>query len=336
MATETQTAPELTVLHRVASIPVISDSLSAVHSSLSSNQYTRSPYSSAQALSTSALRYTEPLAQRFAPLIVTADSYGNKAVDFVASRYPYPFTTPTNDIVNDIKERSAHAQGVATKTIDERVRSPAYAAAEGIDQRFAPLVDYFAAAVSKLHGAAGQNGTTQEPASPGADAKYQYQRAFALGQDLKDTVYVYSSEQVKQLQAQNALVQRATATAQSISQLASSSVTATQTRAAQLSDTMVQELRHIQASTAQLPAHLQASFKPVQEGISGTVTDLTAVLNSDAPRGEKLEKLKATVTARVQPVLNAAATRVQELLATVTTRAEATKENVANGSSAEH
>ena len=58
----------------------------------------------------------------------------NKGLDTVESRFPYPFQTPTEDILKDIKANSDHAKGVATKTIDERVRAPAYNIAQGIDQ----------------------------------------------------------------------------------------------------------------------------------------------------------------------------------------------------------
>ena len=64
MATETQSAPatpELTALNRVASIPLVNDTFSAVHTSLISHRLTRSPYSTAQALSLSALRASEPI-----------------------------------------------------------------------------------------------------------------------------------------------------------------------------------------------------------------------------------------------------------------------------------
>lgn len=141
MATETQTqpetqtpAPELTILTRVASIPLVADSLGAVHSTLSTNPYTRSPYATAQGLAGAALGYTEPLQKTIAPLLVRADGLANKGLDAVESRYPYPFKTTTEDIVKDLRGRSDQARDIATKTIDERVRTPAVNVATGIDQ----------------------------------------------------------------------------------------------------------------------------------------------------------------------------------------------------------
>jgi hypothetical protein len=134
---ETQTtpaAPELTILHRVASIPLIADSLSTVHQTLSTNPYTRSPYATAQGLSKFALGYTEPLQKTFAPLLVRVDGLANKGLDVAESQYPYPFKTPTEDIVKDIKGRSDQARDLANKTIDEKVKTPALNVAQGIDQ----------------------------------------------------------------------------------------------------------------------------------------------------------------------------------------------------------
>ena len=140
MATATQTAPappsapQLTVLHRVASIPLVSDSLAAVHATLAGNAYTRRPYNTAYALSTAVVRASEPVQARLAPVLVRADGFANKAVDAVESRYPYPFHAPTEEIYGTLRQHSEHAYDVANKTIDDRVRTPAYGLAQGIDQ----------------------------------------------------------------------------------------------------------------------------------------------------------------------------------------------------------
>lgn len=140
MATATQTAPQtpsapqITVLHRVASIPLVSDSLAAVHATLSGNTYLKHPYTTAYALSSAMMRASEPVQARLAPVIVRADGFANKAVDAVESRYPYPFHAPTEEIYGTLRQHSEHAYGVANKTIDNRVRTPAYGFAHGIDQ----------------------------------------------------------------------------------------------------------------------------------------------------------------------------------------------------------
>jgi len=142
MATETQpapAAPELTIFNRVASIPLVNDTFSAVHTSLISHRLTRSPYSTAQAISLSALRASEPITAKLAPIIVRCDGFANKGLDAVESRYPYPFTAHGEEIIKAFKERSGYARDAANKAIDERVRTPAYSAVQGIDQVRTPL-----------------------------------------------------------------------------------------------------------------------------------------------------------------------------------------------------
>ena len=130
--------PELTVLSRVASIPLVATSLGTIHNTLSSNPYTRYPYATAQGFSKAALGYAEPLQKTIAPLIVRADGLANKGLDVVESRYPYPFKTPTEDIFKDLKGRSDQARDIANKTIDARVKTPAFTVAQGIDQVWFP------------------------------------------------------------------------------------------------------------------------------------------------------------------------------------------------------
>jgi hypothetical protein len=138
MSTETMTAhttaPEYTSLHRVASIPLVSSSLSTIHSTLSSNAYTKSPYSAATGIAYSAWGYTEPLQARLAPLTTRADDFANAGLDVVESRYPYPFKAKPEEITTYVRERRESAMSVANKTIDEKVKSPAYGVAQGIDQ----------------------------------------------------------------------------------------------------------------------------------------------------------------------------------------------------------
>jgi hypothetical protein len=140
-------APEITVLSRVASIPMISSSLATLNDTLIANAFTRSPYSTAKGLSSTAYNLTEPIQIRLAPLIVRCDDYANKAVDVVESRYPYPFQAKPEEVVRLVRERSESAGKyvrerresvvlVANETIDKRVKLPAVNVAQGIDQVF--------------------------------------------------------------------------------------------------------------------------------------------------------------------------------------------------------
>jgi hypothetical protein len=143
MATQTQSAspPEITILNRVYSIPLIGSSIDTINSTLASNSYTSTPYSTAKELSASAYKFSEPFQVRLAPLIVRADGIANKAVDVVESRYPYPFKAKPEEVVNYVRERRESSEKYvrerrdsAYKTIDDNVKSPAFTYAQAIDQ----------------------------------------------------------------------------------------------------------------------------------------------------------------------------------------------------------
>ncbi|KAI1785951.1 hypothetical protein LXA43DRAFT_1035541 [Ganoderma leucocontextum] len=325
MSTETQqatAAPELTILYRVGSIPLVADSISVVNTTLLNNAYTRSPYTTATEISKRAFSYTEPVQQRLAPIIIRADGLANKGFDLVQQRFPYPFQTPTDVIIKDFKTHSDAAVDVATKTIDERVRTPAYNIAQGIDQKFAPIVDIFAVVVNKVQ----PNGTPEKPAEVPKDAKFQYQRAYYLSKELSDQLRTYSTEQINLITAQRVIVQSASATAQSVTQLASSSYDAAQVRVHSLSDTMLSELRELRTSILGLPAALQSAFQDVSTNLASTINDLSAILTSSDPLPEKVTKVRDTVTDRVQPILDTANARAQEILAALKARVSENKE----------
>ena len=100
-------------------------------------------------------------------------------------------------------------------------------------------------------------------------------------------------------------------------------------------------LMYAQAATAALPANLQASFKPVQEKISGAISDLSSVIKSDLPVNEKVTKVRETVQDHVTPGLEAAAAKLQDAIRSLTARGDAAKEGVAtpsaeNGDNSSH
>ncbi|EKM58168.1 uncharacterized protein PHACADRAFT_252264 [Phanerochaete carnosa HHB-10118-sp] len=329
--TETQTqstAPEHTLLHRVASIPLVADSLESIHHTLSTNPYTRSPYATAQGLSKAAFGYTEPIQKTFAPLLVRAEGLANKGLDVVESRYPYPFKTPTGDIVKDLKGRSDQARDLANKTIDEKVKTPALTVVQGIDQRFAPVLDYFQDAVKKIYSSTG----TSESASPTEPPKYQYQRALALSKDLSDQLVKLSAEQINQIKTQNVLVKHATEAAQQVTTVASSSYGAAQEKVHAVSDAMLQELRKVQQSTATLPTQLQSSFNDISVHLTTTISDISSILTSSDPLNEKVHKIRDHVQERVNPLLEATQARAQEILDSLRGKAAENTDAATNGS----
>ncbi|KAF9000222.1 hypothetical protein BDQ17DRAFT_1245663 [Cyathus striatus] len=326
--------PEFTVLSRVASIPMISSSLETINGALSSNAYTRNPYSTAKELSSTAYKYTEPLQVRLAPLIVRADGYANAAVDAVESRYPYPFKVKPEDVVSLVQESKESASNYvhervneANKAIDEKVKAPAYNVVQGIDHRFAPIVDYFEVAIARLNSGNGTTTPEAGPSSPTTDTKYQYQRAIALTRTLRSNLYGYSTDQLKELHAHSVLLQRATETANSITQLATTSLNTAQSRIHALSDTMLLELQKLQTSTAQLsaslqhsaqaqvPAQLQQTYAELSTGLTGTVGELRSIISADLSLQEKVGKVRHEVVERVTPLLDGVKKSVSDVLA---------------------
>lgn len=218
-------------------------------------------------------------------------------------------------------------------------------------QRLAPLVNLFEAAVNKVHRTEG----SPNPSSPSDAPKFQYQRAFALSKDLSDQLYSYSAEQVNQIKAQSVLVQKASDAAHKVSEVASTSYGAAQDRVHVLSDTMMQELqkvqvrisicsrfshsevRYSQTSTSHLPEAIQTSFHDISARLSSTIQDLTAILNDpQASVGEKVHRVRDTVTQRVQPILEASAARIQVMMSSLTKKASEQTDDAPNGTTNGH
>jgi hypothetical protein len=298
--------PKITVLSRVVSIPLIASSLEQINAVLEKNMLTRSPYHAAQAITSTAYNYSQPIQIRLAPLIDRADDIANKTLDAVESRYPYPFQAQPEEVVSYMRE-------TAGKTF-ENVKSPAVDVAEGIDKKFAPVVDYF----ERVAGNMSNESSDSSLSSPSSDSQYQYQRAINVSKHLKDNFYVYSSEHLKQVQQQYVLVQRATDTANSISALASNTLNDAQSVATNL----LSEMQKIHQSTTQLPRTLQDTYPDV----SKTVVDLRNIItNSSLPLPEKINRVGREVKERVSPLLEKLTQRIGEIISVLGSKAEEAK-----------
>ena len=137
---------------------------------------------------------------------------------------------------------------------------------------------------------------------------------------------------------------RASVTAHKIMETASSTYSVAQSKIHELSDTMLAELKKIQASTYQLPYQVQSSLRDVSEGLTTSIHELSGIVSSDAPLNERAGKVKDTVQQKVQPLLDAATCRVQEILKVISSRGQEAKEtagekvqeNAQNGSANGH
>ncbi|THU93625.1 hypothetical protein K435DRAFT_669857 [Dendrothele bispora CBS 962.96] len=355
---DSSSPPELTVISRFASIPLIATSLDVVNETLSNNAYTRAPYSTAKGLSLSAYKITEPVQIQLAPILVRADGYANKAVDMVESRYPSAFTVTPDDLLSYVRETQRsysdyvrERRASASKVIDEKVRTPAIHVAEGIDQRFAPIVDRLQIAVSRI--SSNTSSPAGSPSSENTSGRYQYQRVFALSKDLQDSLWIISNEQLKQLQSHSVLVQRASDTAQSISAITTSSITSAQASIHALSDNMLNELKHLQSQvvdisislqnsasatirdpSSQIPPQIQQKYTELSSSLHATATDLHKILvTKDMPLQEKVSRVGTQVRESVDPLLESLKQNLSDLLARGKTTAEqsAPKVNGVNG-----
>ena len=139
MATATQSqphaqAPDITVLTRVASIPLVASSLDQIHSALLSNVLTRSPYHAAQVITQTAYNFSQPLQIRLAPLLIRADGYANKGLDVIEEKYPYPFKVKPEEVAEYVREQRDSVVSTANERFDKNVKTPAVGVAEGIDK----------------------------------------------------------------------------------------------------------------------------------------------------------------------------------------------------------
>lgn len=141
----TQTAPGYTFPTRVLSIPLVAHSIDSLHSTLSSSPYTQRIYTTSTSLAHSAYDtaarvsapvYSHPRAQAYLAL---ADDYAVKGLDAVEAKIPYPFQSSPETVYNDIKRAPEQAKEVATKTIDEKIKAPAYNLAATADQVSIPF-----------------------------------------------------------------------------------------------------------------------------------------------------------------------------------------------------
>ncbi|KAJ7504176.1 hypothetical protein B0H11DRAFT_1709704 [Mycena galericulata] len=283
-------APQITILNRVASIPLIAYAVQQLSTTLSTNPYTSSPYSTAKGLSASAYKYSEPFQVRLGPYIKRADGYANQAVDVVENIYPYPFKVQPEEVATFVRQRRDSAVSFveerrlnANKAIDQNVRTPAITAVYRIDQSFTPLVDYLeSTAVTRLH-------TNSAP----ADTQHQYQRVYVLSQNVAVQLYDYSNQTV--------IVQRASQTADSITALASSA----NSRVHALSDSLLAELQRLQASLAATGASVQHSTTAAGHELADAIVALSGILTArDLPINDKVVRARAEVENRVRPMLD--------------------------------
>lgn len=331
MATDTQPAQSLTFPSRVLGIPLVSHGLDTLHSTLSSSPYTKGVYQTGSGLAQSAydtatrVTVASPVYPRLQPVITAADGYANKGLDTIQSRFPYPFETAPEKVYSDLKKAPEDAKSVAIKTIDERITTPAYGLAKGVDSRLAPLVDLLESILTKLHASPPHSPSpSTSAASETIGDKAQVTRAKELVFGATDHIIELTTEQAKALREQNVYIHRAAEQAASINahlsahyQNAQAGVSVykgkgvelgkeAQAKVYALSQSMVAELEKVQNTTASLPAQIQTTFKPLTEEIGATLTEMKTVLTSQEEGlgvGEKAGKIGHVIKERIGPIV---------------------------------
>lgn len=113
---------------------MVAASLNTINDKLVTNPLTRSPYSTAKGVSYSAYNYVAPsLQEKFAPLIVRADGYANKAVDALENQVPMIKAEP-KEVMRLVREGSENAGKYVRENAMEKVKSPVVHVAQGVDQ----------------------------------------------------------------------------------------------------------------------------------------------------------------------------------------------------------
>ncbi|KAG8853245.1 hypothetical protein FRB96_008329 [Tulasnella sp. 330] len=304
MAEVQQTPPEIKSLDRVTSIPLIHDGIAAVQATLQT--YTPTAYAYGAALTNTAYNLSSPLHPTLAPLLAGADGYALAGLDAAEKNFPTPFTIKTEEVVEGVRKRKDDAISSVTR--------PVYGLANGVDSSLTPIVDRLEEAIHKL----GPSSSQTEPDSSAAPLEAvngtQVGRLYNLSVDLRGKVYNISTEQLKQLQSQNVYIQTATDKVNTLnSGLAASYGSAkgksielvqqTQVQAQTYTHDILVELEKIKELTLALPKQVQAKLPAVQAGIQDTVAELTAIVKSDMPVGEKVSKVGSTVQEKVHPLL---------------------------------
>jgi len=301
--------PEIKSIDRVTSIPIVQDSISVIHNTLTT--YTPTVYAYGQAIGSSAYSLSAPLQVRLAPLIVGADGYALKGLDVAQERFPTPFTIKSEEVFEGIKSTRDSAVNAVTR--------PVYGLAAGVDSSLTPIVDRLEVAIHKL-------GHENPEASTSTSESTQVGRLYHLSLDLRTQIYNLSSEQIKQLQTQNVYIQKATEKVTELNQSLTTTyvsakdksfdlVNETRSQAQVYTASILSELEKIQATTLSLPGQLQAKLQPLQEGIKSSLNELTTIVKSDLPVGEKVQKVGTSVQEKVQPLLAQTTETIQAYIA---------------------
>ncbi|KAL7422193.1 hypothetical protein Q5752_002839 [Cryptotrichosporon argae] len=111
MATETQTQPNgslphFTIVDRLDGVPIVHDSAAYAQALLESYPLVNNLYQTALVLANKSVDVASPVLTRAKPVLESADGLSVAIFDRAESTFPYPFKTPTQDLVG-VKQAKA-------------------------------------------------------------------------------------------------------------------------------------------------------------------------------------------------------------------------------------
>ncbi|ORY32260.1 hypothetical protein BCR39DRAFT_564285 [Naematelia encephala] len=120
MATETATAPNgdvpsFKIVSRLDGIPVVHDSVTYAHHLVNSYSLTASIYQTAVGVASKSYEIATPVLSRGKPVLESVDGLAVATFDRAEATFPYPFKTPTGELVGVKQAKGiydAHAQPV--------------------------------------------------------------------------------------------------------------------------------------------------------------------------------------------------------------------------------
>lgn len=107
------TAPAFKIVERLDSVPVVHDSVAYAQTLINSTQLTSNLYQTAVGIAARSYEIASPVLTRAKPLIDSADNLAVATVDRAEATFPYPFKTPTEELVGVKQAKAVYDARVA-------------------------------------------------------------------------------------------------------------------------------------------------------------------------------------------------------------------------------
>jgi hypothetical protein len=319
--------PELTFLQRISEIPLIDGSIGSVKTLHSTVLDRASPFLQRERISstiatvkaasatatTKAVDVTRPYHGHLATALERLDGYAHKGLDKAEEKYPTAFEITTEEFGKVFHERrrtlTQRARELAVKALEREVREVAI---KRFDEKVgSPFVTYIETQVaSRLK-------VERSTPSEGLDS---YKRAVNLSKDVTGGLKVYTSGHLKQIREKNPLADRALETAESLSAVASTSISSFFGRFSSVSEKLNVQLAKLKELSLKVKETTQERVKktplpaPVRKvwddalvlfeaRVKPFVLEARDTILTEATRTEKIAKLREQITKEGTPLL---------------------------------